>query len=343
MSEHSQPDSEETRQTREKPPIGPGAVLRAARESQRMTLADVAQKLRLAETLIRNIESDEYGNISSRTYARGYLVNYARLLGADEHHLLDLFEQCSVPASEAPVLFATKSHFRGLNLPSRNRWILPITLVVACIGLLIWALGDADPARISGLFGSIQSPPDMTSATAPPLTEPAVETSPTTANPEPSNPSPSRRNQATSTDPTSRLAPLTAMQPGPLLIAETPQPLDSLSLNEANKEPLPGTRQESVIPAEIPADPVAPEARQAAAESRVELRFEFSEACWVEATDSDGVRLLYDLYRAGFSKTVTARLPVKLALGNARGVKVFRNGAELTLPSQQNVFTFTIE
>ena len=64
---------------------------------------------------------------------------------------------------------------------------------------------------------------------------------------------------------------------------------------------------------------------------RAELRFEFSEDCWLEVTDADEDRLAYRLYRAGDVARLRGKAPLQVFLGNAEGVRLTVNGAPIAV------------
>ena len=66
----------------------PGAMLRAARESAGMSVEQVAEKLHLLQSVVSSLEKDCYDRIRGETFVRGYLRNYARLLGVDAEEVL---------------------------------------------------------------------------------------------------------------------------------------------------------------------------------------------------------------------------------------------------------------
>lgn len=63
----------------------------------------------------------------------------------------------------------------------------------------------------------------------------------------------------------------------------------------------------------------------------VELRFEFSEDCWLEVHDAEGRRLAYRLHRAGDVSRLRGKAPVEVFLGNAGGARLLVDGAPLAL------------
>ena len=66
----------------------PGAMLRTARESAGMSVEQVADKLHLLQSVVNSLEKDCYDRIRGETFVRGYLRNYARLLGIDADEVL---------------------------------------------------------------------------------------------------------------------------------------------------------------------------------------------------------------------------------------------------------------
>lgn len=71
--------------------IGPGQILREAREKKGLEIKDVAKQLHLSKQYIIDIENDDYERMSSFTYARGYLRSYAKLVGFDENEIIAAF------------------------------------------------------------------------------------------------------------------------------------------------------------------------------------------------------------------------------------------------------------
>ena len=58
-------------------------ALRAAREAAGLSLDEVAQQLKLAPRQVRALEEDDFGVLPGRTFVRGFVRNYARLLNLD--------------------------------------------------------------------------------------------------------------------------------------------------------------------------------------------------------------------------------------------------------------------
>lgn len=89
-------------------------------------------------------------------------------------------------------------------------------------------------------------------------------------------------------------------------------------------------------PAAAPAAEAAPGAPAVPAPAELEpglarLVLDFSQDSWVEIDDAER-RVLYGLQTGGTRQEIVVRTPVKVMLGNARGVALTLDGAPVTLP-----------
>lgn len=69
-------------------PTTPGLLLRNRREAAGLSIEHVASQLHLLKSVVSSLEADCYDRIRGETYVRGYLRNYARLVGLDGEELL---------------------------------------------------------------------------------------------------------------------------------------------------------------------------------------------------------------------------------------------------------------
>src|SRR5437879_13125133 len=119
-------------------PDGPGSRLKSAREAAGLSLDQVAQQLKLAPRQVRALEDEDFAQLPGRTFARGFVRNYARLLNLNGDDLLSrLPDAAHAPALEAPALHPTGAMIAELPTASTpktsfTRWLIPLVLV-ACI------------------------------------------------------------------------------------------------------------------------------------------------------------------------------------------------------------------
>lgn len=70
---------------------GPGELLQVARIEQNISIDDIARQMNLNAKILHSIEEDDYSDIQSPIFVRGYLRTYARLVGLDEDLMIKLF------------------------------------------------------------------------------------------------------------------------------------------------------------------------------------------------------------------------------------------------------------
>ncbi len=76
--------------------LGPGSHLKTAREARRMTIDEVANRLRLTKNMVMDIEADNYNSRLAFTFIKGYLRAYARLVHVPPEVVLKAFEQLNL-------------------------------------------------------------------------------------------------------------------------------------------------------------------------------------------------------------------------------------------------------
>lgn len=129
----------------------PGAALRAERERQGMSVADVAQHTRLASRQIEALEADDYDLLPELPFVRGFIRSYARLLQIAPEPLLAGLphdDHSSVPrmppSVEAPFPSPFMVHRRNLVL------VGAAVLLLVLLGLwLAWSPTSTVPAPVA--------------------------------------------------------------------------------------------------------------------------------------------------------------------------------------------------
>lgn len=114
-----------------------GVRLKAAREAQGLSTRDVAQRLRLDAHVIEALEADDLERLPARTFVRGYLRNYARLVGLDEGMVAEALPE----ADATPAAALKRRHgYRGSMVgPALGRWMGSLFLLVLFAVLVFFA------------------------------------------------------------------------------------------------------------------------------------------------------------------------------------------------------------
>ena len=77
------------------PPVG--EMLRQGREACHLSLADVAQMLKVSARQVEALEQDNWSALPGQTFVRGFVRNYARLVHLDADTLVARLNQDTAP------------------------------------------------------------------------------------------------------------------------------------------------------------------------------------------------------------------------------------------------------
>lgn len=157
-----------------------GQVLRDARDAQGFTLDDVAARLRLMHRQVEAMEADDFESLGQPVFARGFVRNYARLLGLDADALLARMQGAA--AEPAAVSRAEPPEQRSwLTSPWLILLLLGALLVVALpVGLYLWLNSEVDEGPVSQV--PVVSPPVVArTKPTPPVPQKALPATPDVA------------------------------------------------------------------------------------------------------------------------------------------------------------------
>lgn len=145
-----------------------GQTLREAREASGMTLDEASARLRLMHRQVEAMEADDFEALGQPVFARGFVRNYARLLGLAPETLLASME--GGPAAPAEVSYAKPPLQRPWFASS---WLILLTLVVLVVlavpvGLYLWLNSEVDEEGGKRHATSYPSAAVVTPLSAPP-------------------------------------------------------------------------------------------------------------------------------------------------------------------------------
>jgi cytoskeleton protein RodZ len=151
-----------------------GRILAQARQKQDLSVADVARALRLGVKQIEALESDDFDRLPGRTFVRGFIRNYARLLQLDPDQLLDASALGAGAVTVSQAIQVPSQHIRFSESRAKP-WMRLLAAGVVLVALVSWGvlewLGPEQRKALitpkSAAFVAAMEQPD----TAPPAVE----------------------------------------------------------------------------------------------------------------------------------------------------------------------------
>jgi cytoskeleton protein RodZ len=127
-----------------------GEVLRERRQEHRWTLEDVAQRTRIRRDYLQALEDERFDLLPADIQARGFLRNYALVLGLDVQEVLTLYQQqrgAPELASIAPISRPPRT--RSFVLPSLGFALLATLITAACASLIYFGWLNPPPPQVT--------------------------------------------------------------------------------------------------------------------------------------------------------------------------------------------------
>ena len=124
-----------------------GSILANARESQNLTVEDVAASLRLSVAKIKSLEADDFLAISDPTLARGFIRIYARLLKLDPEPLLMAHRQLTPAEIVNPIGVKTEVVSAPVQQSNFGSQSVILGLVLVVIISLVWFFAYDNPSE----------------------------------------------------------------------------------------------------------------------------------------------------------------------------------------------------
>ena len=293
-----------------------GARLRAAREQMGLTQQNVAERLCLKLSTVRDIEEDKSPADLASTFLRGYIRSYARLVHVPEEELLPMM------AKQAPVRAAKVEPMQSFSLGKRRKkrdgWLMIFTwlVVFVVVGLTgAWWWQNHKAAQDDLVSLSDQGGAGDDSSQSIPLTDNGSDNSSAQSQAAPSDgiSVPLTNDNANNT---SSAAANTAA-PG----ASAPAPNNAAPVTAA-----PTATENNATPLPTGSANVSGPAADA---NTVVL--DFNADCWLEVTDASGKKLFSGMQRSGGKLSLSGTAPYRLKIGAPAAVQIHYQGQPVDL------------
>ncbi|MDZ7824746.1 MAG: DUF4115 domain-containing protein [Gammaproteobacteria bacterium] len=306
---------------------GPGARLRAARESRGLDQDELARALNLSRRVVRALEEDDEKQLPGATFVRGYIRSWARLTEEPAEPLLAAYEARAdrpgptiqptpslEPVSPGPVVLR---HRPGLVMT-----VVTLILVVAAAMVLFGIWPDApdrsSPGAADGTSGAVE---DDRPAPQRPVTSLQPEAGPS-APPGESGEGAAAGSSAAESGLPGTEVPVAEVPVAEPSVAEVPVSESSGSELPATDDPATEDPVAADVATEVSTDGSA---TRVLAGGDAHLHLVFRGDCWVEIRDRDDRVVHRDLHRAGQVLDVLGRAPFRVRLGYALAVELSCN------------------
>ncbi|MGL4784970.1 RodZ domain-containing protein [Aeromonas hydrophila] len=281
--------------------VGPGQLLRNAREQLGWTREQVASRIHLRLTLIAAIESDTYDKHTSHTFIRGYLRTYAKLVGIPEETILAAYDKLGLTPPDNIDMQSFSRRSRQQANDSRLKvvtWL--VILVLIALSVAWWWQSTArrsagDEALAATEMGATSNTPSATVPPAVDVADPVVAPATSAAT-------------ATSADPV-------------VSAAATTLPVDASSAvaTSAATATQPAADTAASEPAKVP-----------------QLKMSFTADCWLDVKDAKGKTLFSGLKKANDELVLEGPEPLKFIIGAPMAVNIEYQGKSIDMSRYNN-------
>ncbi|MCC0180228.1 helix-turn-helix domain-containing protein [Aeromonas hydrophila] len=286
--------------------VGPGQLLRNAREQLGWTREQVASRIHLRLTLIAAIESDTYDKHTSHTFIRGYLRTYAKLVGIPEETILAAYDKLGLTPPDNIDMQSFSRRSRQQANDSRLKvvtWL--VILVLIALSVAWWWQSTArrsagDEALAATEMGATSNTPSATVPPAVDVADPVVAPATSAA-------------AATSADPVVSAAATTLPVDASSAVATT-----AVASSAATATQLAADTATSE-PAKVP-----------------QLKMSFTADCWLDVKDAKGKTLFSGLKKANDELVLEGPEPLKFIIGAPMAVNIEYQGKSIDMSRYNN-------
>jgi cytoskeleton protein RodZ len=296
-------------------------MLSQAREAMGLSQDQVAQELYLTPNYIRLIDSDEIDKIQKQAFVRGYLRSYAKLVHLSGDEVVARYEvgRGSIPQNQVQIRGVSRESLNSTNFtgPVFQTGILGLVGLVIIIAL-VWFLSGSDEEEPIVVGSTASSSTGNTRSVTPAAVDPYNRSGEGDAQL-------NLNDQQTSAE----------IQDSVSTLPLTTTDVQSIRDNTPAELVAIAARNEPKVTDTITGKRISIERLEGVvkvtAGGKDELRFLFSDECWVEIEDGQGDSIYGDLNRAGDELLVSGIAPFEVLFGKAPAVTLEYNGEPIDL------------
>jgi cytoskeleton protein RodZ len=313
-----------------------GEKLARGRLARGLPVEEVARQMNLSASTIRSLEADNHRGLPGRTFVRGYLRNYARIIGVPVDELVQAYD-AQFAEEEEPVTFLAPRR-RAL------RWLGPVIILLGAgiLLALLWGLASFITQHWFTVTATAQSiaKPVISSVTRDEEPAGEVELAPMEPLASPVKEVIAAQSGEMSEGPAenavAQVPVPAAADPGASSAPAPVNPMPALAGGERSETPdgaVVAPVQTTVSSASAVTTPAAVPAQSSrlASAGRGALSFGFSADCWIRVRDATGSNLYRGMMRGGTTLALEGVPPFKVVIGNRTAVTASYNGQPVAI------------
>lgn len=304
--------------------VGPGHILKEARELRGLSEQQVANKLNFRIRLVQDIEINVFDRSLPEAFNRGYLKNYAQLVHVSEVVVLNSYDQLAEAQSQCAGM---QSFSKGTEKQAEHKmlmWITYLILAILFTATVVWWL---------------QTPSEQPE----PLITDSVETVTEQNSTVQSGTLVNENNLADSVIDQNVLT-------SPQLPNDVNDEIDTAPENVANRAlvnaevmPLIADSASTKVN-ETVAGNVENKLDESIASLVANVVFTFSGDCWVNIYDATGERIAWGVKKSGYVMQISGQAPFSITLGKPELVQIDYNDVpvDMTAFNAGNIAKFSL-
>jgi cytoskeleton protein RodZ len=312
--------------------VGPGKLLKSARQQAQLSVQDIAQKLHLKSSVITDIEDDIYDSNISLTFIRGYLKLYAKQVMVTEAEIIGAFDSINTQKKEPAKLHSFSQRVANQANDDKLMMVSYLILAVVLALVVIWWFqqSDNDTAMIAPQVGatdyqSTEILGEQASGVLESLTQPIDESQTDIPNVAPQSGDDNMASQE----------PAQSQEQGesiPIFVDTQGQVIPAPEQITAELNSLTAQTQSLVTEQNV------------ALAAPVQLVFEFSGDCWMNLSAASGEDIAYGVKAKGRVMSVSGIPPFTVTLGAPQVVQISYGGKAVDMSNFKagNTAKFTL-
>ncbi len=280
--------------------VGPGQLLRNAREQLGWTREQVASRIHLRLTLIAAIEADTYDKHTSHTFIRGYLRAYAKLVGIPEETILAAYEKLGLTPPDNIDMQSFSRRSRQQANDSRLKVVTWLVILVL-IGLSVAWWWQSTARRSAG--------DDALAAT---------------------------EMSATVNTPESNVAPAVEVAEPVLPVASDAVSTQVVVSGATATLPVVATDASAAVPTDVSGAVSTAESTTTEPAKAPQLKMSFTADCWLDVKDANGKTLFSGLKKANDELVLEGPEPLRFIIGAPMAVNLEYQGKSFDMSRYNN-------